>query len=61
MAKINFTEELMRMEIGEQSSFPIITRDTVSTTASRLGLKYDRYYRLCSCRENRTVTVTREK
>lgn len=61
MARINFTEELMKMEIGEQASFPIITRDTVSSTACRLGLRYDRYYRLRSCREDKTVTVTREK
>ena len=61
MAKINFTEEFMNMEVGEAREFPVITRDTLASTATRLGLKYDRYYRLSSSRETRITTVTREK
>lgn len=61
MAKINFTEEFMNMEVGEVREYPVITRDTLATTATRLGLKYDRYYRLRSSRKTRITTVTREK
>ena len=60
MAEFEFTKELRSMKVGEVREYPIEHRDTLATTATRLGLKYDRYYRLSSSRKTRITTVKRE-
>lgn len=61
MAEFEFTKELMSMKVGEAREYPIKHRDTLASTATRLGLRYDRYYRLSSDRNTRITTVTRER
>ena len=59
MAKINFTEELMTMEVGETKTFPAITYDSVMSVKSRVGFKFGRQYTSERNAEEGNFTVTR--
>ena len=61
MARINFTEELMMMEVGDEHKFPAITSDTVSAIASRLSFKFGRKYKTKRDIERQCLIVTRIK
>lgn len=61
MAKINFTQELMMMEVGNERQFPAITYDSVVSTSSRLSFKFGRKYKTRRDDENQCVRVTRIK
>ena len=61
MARINCTEELMMMEVGDERMFPAITSDTVTATASRIGFKFGRKYKTKRDTEKQCLVVTRIK
>lgn len=61
MAKINFTEQIMMMEVGDQIEFPSITYDSVSSVIDRVQFKYGRKYKRKRDKERQCLTVTRIK
>ena len=61
MAKINFTEEIMAMIVGEQTEFPSITYDSVSSVIDRVQFKYGRKYKRKRDKERQCLIVTRIK
>ena len=61
MARINFTQEIMGMIIGEEMKFPAITFDKVDSTVKSLSLKYGRKYKTRRNAEGKYITVTRLK
>lgn len=61
MAKINFTEQIVMMEVGEQIEFPSITYDSVSSVIDRVQFKYGRKYKRKRDNEKQCLIVTRIK
>lgn len=61
MARINFTEQIVMMEVGEQIEFPSITYDSVSNIIDRTQFKYGRKYKRKRDRKRQCLVVTRIK
>lgn len=50
---------LRELNVGETTTFPIARTKVVRAQASDLGLILDRKYRTETCRQTKTITVTR--
>lgn len=53
------TYELEAMEVGNEVSFPAEKYNSATSMASVLGFKLDRKYKTETCRQTKTITVTR--
>lgn len=59
--KNNISAEIAAMKVGQTLSYPAERCNTIQSVASMSGFKYNRRYSTSIHREERIITVTREK
>lgn len=57
--QVKVRPELTELNVGEKAVFPISKTKSVRAQASDLGLILDRKYKTETCRQTKTITVTR--
>ena len=57
--KTSLKKELEQMNIGDTREYPIIRTMSIRSMASTVSLQLDRIYKTTTCRETKTITITR--